>query len=103
MYNDFGLIGPKTDPAGSNGMPDGAETLTAIKSQVAPCMSRGDGSGTIIAELVLGRVAGIQSGKAKGTWYKEIGQGMGAALNPASVANAYVLAVRGTWLSFKIR
>jgi tungstate transport system substrate-binding protein len=103
MYNDFVLIGPKSDPAGIKGMSDVAEALKAIKSKGAPFISRGDRSGTHIAELDLWKAAGIDIGKDKGPWYKEIGQGMGAALNTASAANAYVLADRGTWLSFKNR
>jgi tungstate transport system substrate-binding protein len=103
MYNDFVLIGPKSDPAGIKGMADVAEALRAIKSKGAPFISRGDRSGTHIAELDLWKAAGIDIGKEKGPWYKEIGQGMGAALNTASAANAYVLADRGTWLSFKNR
>jgi len=103
MYNDFVLIGPKSDPAGIKGMTDVAEALKAIKSKGAPFISRGDRSGTHIAELDLWKAAGIDIGKEKGPWYKEIGQGMGAALNTASAVNAYVLADRGTWLSFKNR
>ena len=103
MYNDFVLIGPKSDPAGIKGMTDVAEALKTIKSKGAPFISRGDRSGTHIAELDLWKAAGIDIGKEKGPWYKEIGQGMGAALNTASAANAYVLADRGTWLSFKNR
>jgi tungstate transport system substrate-binding protein len=103
MYNDFVLIGPKSDPAGIKGMTDVAEALKAIRSKGAPFISRGDRSGTHIAELDLWKAAGIDIGKDKGPWYKEIGQGMGAALNTASAANAYVLADRGTWLSFKNR
>jgi tungstate transport system substrate-binding protein len=103
MYNDFVLIGPKSDPAGIKGMTDVAEALKAVKSKGASFISRGDRSGTHIAELDLWKAAGIDIGKDKGPWYKEIGQGMGAALNTASAANAYVLADRGTWLSFKNR
>jgi tungstate transport system substrate-binding protein len=103
MYNDFVLIGPKSDPAGIKGMSDVAEALKAIKSKGAPFISRGDRSGTHIAELDLWKAAGVDIGKDKGPWYKEIGQGMGAALNAASAADAYVLADRGTWLSFKNR
>src|SRR4029453_15549328 len=103
MYNDFILVGPKSDPAGIKGMTDIAEALKAIKAKGAPFISRGDRSGTHSAELELWKAAGIDIGKDKGPWYKEIGQGMGAALNTASAANAYVLADRGTWLSFKNR
>jgi tungstate transport system substrate-binding protein len=103
MYNDFVLIGPKSDPAGVKGMTSVTTAFQAIKGKQAPFISRGDRSGTHIAELDLWKMAGIDIGKDKGPWYKEIGQGMGAALNTASAANGYVLADRGTWLSFKNR
>jgi tungstate transport system substrate-binding protein len=103
MYNDFVLIGPKGDPAGIKGSRDIGAALTAIKTKGADFISRGDKSGTHQAELNLWKVAGIDIAKDKGPWYKEIGQGMGAALNTASASNAYVLADRGTWLSFKNR
>jgi tungstate transport system substrate-binding protein len=102
MYNDFVLIGPASDPAGAKGK-DIVTGLQAIKDKAAPFISRGDRSGTHLAELELWKIAGIDIGKEKGPWYKEIGQGMGAALNTASAANAYLLADRGTWLSFKNR
>jgi tungstate transport system substrate-binding protein len=103
MYNDFVLIGPKSDPAGIKGKSDIVAALQAIKAKVAPFISRGDRSGTHIAELDLWKAAGIDIAKDRGPWYKEIGQGMGAALNTASAANAYVLADRGTWIAFKNR
>jgi len=103
MYNDFILVGPKSDPAGIKGMTDIAEALKAIRAKGAPFISRGDRSGTHVAELELWKAAGIDIGKDKGPWYKEIGQGMGAALNMGSAADAYVLTDRGTWLSFKNR
>jgi tungstate transport system substrate-binding protein len=103
MYNDFILIGPKNDPAGVKGAKDIVAALKAIKEKGAPFISRGDKSGTHSAELNLWKAAGIDIAKEKGPWYKEIGQGMGAALNTASASNAYVLADRGTWLSFKNR
>ena len=103
MYNDFVLIGPKGDPAGVAGTKDIVAALTAIKAKQAPFVSRGDRSGTHQAELKLWRVAGVDIAKEKGPWYREIGQGMGAALNTASAMNAYVLADRGTWISFKNR
>jgi tungstate transport system substrate-binding protein len=103
MYNDFILIGPKGDPAGIKGSKDIVAALTAIKAKGADFISRGDKSGTHQAELNLWKVAGVDIAKDKGPWYKEIGQGMGAALNTASASNAYVLADRGTWLSFKNR
>src|SRR5215475_1045357 len=103
MYNDFVLIGPNSDPAGVKGMGDITKALQAIKAKGAPFISRGDRSGTHIAELDLWKAAGIDIAKEKGPWYKEIGQGMGAALNTASASNAYTLSDRGTWLSFKNR
>ncbi len=103
MYNDFILIGPKNDPAGVKGEKDIVAALEAIKEKGVPFISRGDKSGTHSAELNLWKAAGIDIAKEKGPWYKEIGQGMGAALNTASASNAYVLADRGTWLSFKNR
>jgi tungstate transport system substrate-binding protein len=102
MYNDFVLIGPKSDPAGVKGMKDVAKALRMIKDKQAPFISRGDRSGTHLAELALwNKNAGIDIEKEKGPWYKSIGQGMGAALNTASASNAYVLSDRGTWISFK--
>jgi len=103
MYNDFVLIGPESDPAGVKGTKDIVAALKAIKEKGAAFISRGDKSGTHQAELNLWTVAGVDIAKDKGAWYKEIGQGMGAALNTASASNAYVLADRGTWLSFKNR
>jgi tungstate transport system substrate-binding protein len=102
MYNDFVLIGPKGDPAGIKGK-DVLTALQTIKVKSASFVSRGDRSGTHIAELALWKKAGIDVAHDKGPWYKEIGQGMGAALNMASASNAYVLADRGTWLAFKNR
>src|SRR5262245_5827282 len=102
MYNDFVLIGPNSDPAGIKGTKDVAKALLTIKEKQAPFISRGDRSGTHIAELALwSKDAGIDIDKDKGPWYKSIGQGMGAALNTAAASNAYVLSDRGTWLSFK--
>jgi tungstate transport system substrate-binding protein len=101
MYNDFVLIGPRSDPAAVRGSKDVLASLAAIKLKGATFISRGDRSGTNIAELDLWRLAGIDIAASKGPWYKEIGQGMGAALNTASADNAYVLSDRGTWLAFK--
>jgi tungstate transport system substrate-binding protein len=103
MYNDFILIGPKSDPAGVRAK-DIETALKAIHAKAAPFVSRGDKSGTHAAELARWKAAGIDvAGIDKGPWYREIGQGMGAALNTASAMNGYVLADRGTWLSFKNR
>jgi tungstate transport system substrate-binding protein len=102
MYNDFVLIGPQDDPAGVKGK-DIVTALQTIKEKSVPFISRGDRSGTNMAEINLWKDAGIDIAKEKGSWYKEIGQGMGAALNTASALNAYVLSDRGTWLAFKNR
>jgi tungstate transport system substrate-binding protein len=103
MYNDFVLIGPKGDPAGIKGSKDIVAALKAIQAKAAPFVSRGDRSGTHQAELALWKDAGIDIATTKGPWYRDIGQGMGAALNTASAMNAYVLSDRGTWISFKNR
>jgi tungstate transport system substrate-binding protein len=102
MYNDFVLIGPKDDPAGVKGK-DIETALKTIQAKAAPFVSRGDRSGTHAAELALWKQAGIDIAVSKGPWYREIGQGMGAALNTASAMNGYVLSDRGTWISFKNR
>jgi tungstate transport system substrate-binding protein len=99
MYNDFVLIGPKRDPAGIKGK-DIENALKTIKEKAAPFVSRGDRSGTHVAELALWKLAGIDIATAKGAWYREIGQGMGAALNTANAMGAYVLSDRGTCISF---
>jgi tungstate transport system substrate-binding protein len=103
MYNDFVLIGPKSDPAGVVGTKDILAALKTVKAKQAPFVSRGDRSGTHQAELALWKDAGVDIAADKGPWYRDIGQGMGAALNTASAMNAYVLSDRGTWISFKNR
>ena len=101
MYNDFIIVGPKADPAHIAGDKDVADALRKIAAARAPFISRGDRSGTHEAELRLWKIAGIDVAAAKGDWYREIGQGMGPALNMASSSNAYLLSDRGTWLSFR--
>jgi len=103
MYNDFVLVGPKTDPARVGGSKDIVEALRRIRAAQAPFVSRGDKSGTHMAELELWKAAGIDIASAKGPWYRDTGQGMGPALNSASSMNAYVLSDRGTWLAFRNR
>lgn len=102
MYNDFVLIGPKSDPAGVKGK-DIATALKAIEAKGAPFITRGDRSGTHAAELALWIVAGIDIANTKGAWYRESGQGMTAALDTARKANAYVLADRASWIAFRDR
>ncbi len=101
MYNDFVLIGPRNDPAGITGETDVTAALKKIMAKGEPFISRGDRSGTNMKELMLWQAAGVDIAAEKGPWYKSIGQGMGAALNTASAAGAYVLSDRATWLSFK--
>jgi tungstate transport system substrate-binding protein len=103
MYNDFVLIGPKSDPARVSGGRGILDALKKIKAAGAPFVSRGDKSGTHIAELDLWKLAGIDIASEKGPWYRDTGQGMGPALNTASAMNAYILSDRGTWISFKNR
>ena len=100
MYNDFVLIGPKTAPTGIKSQ-DIVSALKAIFAAGSPFVSRGDKSGTHAAELDLWKAAGLDPAATKPAWYREIGQGMGAALNTAGAMGAYVLADRGTWISFK--
>ena len=102
MYNDFVLIGPKFDPAGIKGR-DVVEAMKKLAAGQAAFISRGDKSGTHAAELRFWKAAGIDTPAAKVAGYKECGCGMGPALNMAAAASAYLLADRGTWLSFKNR
>jgi tungstate transport system substrate-binding protein len=103
MYNDFVIVGPKSDPAHITGDKDVVDALRKIAAAGASFISRGDHSGTHEAELRLWKQAGIDVTTAKDGWYREIGQGMGPALNMASSSKAYLLSDRGTWLSFKNR
>ncbi len=103
MYNDFVIIGPKSDPAKIAGSKDVARALASIAAAQAPFVSRGDKSGTHAAELRYWKDAGIDPTAHKTTWYRETGSGMGPSLNTASSMNAYLLADRGTWLNFKNR
>jgi len=102
MYNDFVLIGPKSDPAKIGGGKDIQVALQKIAAAQAPFISRADKSGTHAAELRYWKGAGISPSPAQ-SWYKETGSGMGPALNTASAMNGYILADRATWLSFKNR
>ncbi len=103
MYNDFVIVGPKSDPAKVHGMNDAVAALKKIAAAKAPFASRGDRSGTHVAELSLWKAAGLDPAKDKPSWYRETGSGMGATLNTAAGMEAYALTDRGTWLSFKNR
>ncbi len=102
MYNDFVIVGPKSDPAKAGGK-DVVGGLQKVKAAQQPFVSRADKSGTHAAEIRLWQMAGVDIAKDKGPWYKETGSGMGPALNTASGMNGYIVADRGTWLSFKNR
>lgn len=103
MYNDFVVVGPAADPAGVRGGKDAGEALRRIAAAGAPFVSRGDRSGTHAAELRLWEAAGVDPAAGRGRWYREVGQGMGPALNTAAAMDAYVLTDRGTWLAFRNR
>jgi tungstate transport system substrate-binding protein len=103
MFNDFVITGPAADPASIAGLGDTAEALRRISAARAPFISRGDRSGTHAAELRLWQQARIDPATGRGQWYREVGQGMGPALNTAAAQGAYILADRGTWLSFRNR
>ncbi len=100
MYNDFVIIGPNDDPAGLRNAADAAGAMAAIAAAEAPFASRGDDSGTHVAEMTLWAAAGVAPA---GRWYLSTGSGMGATLNTAAQVPAYALTDRGTWLSFENR
>jgi tungstate transport system substrate-binding protein len=103
MFNDFVIVGPAADPARINGLRDTNDALRRVAGARAAFVSRGDRSGTHAAELRLWQLAGVDPAAGRGQWYREVGQGMGPALNTAAAQNAYILADRGTWLSFRNR
>ena len=100
MYNDYVLVGPRSDPAGLRGLADAAAALARIAASHAVFASRGDDSGTHKKEQDLWAAAGLDPTAASGTWYRETGSGMGATLNAAAGMDAYALADRATWLAF---
>ncbi|RUS59251.1 sulfate ABC transporter substrate-binding protein [Pseudorhodobacter sp. E13] len=97
MYNDFVIVGPAADPAGTKAKANALDAFAAIAEAQAPFVSRGDDSGTHKMELALWKDAGVDPA---GEWYRAVGQGMGAALNTAAGMNAYILADRASWLNF---
>lgn len=103
MYNDFVIVGPDSDPAGIRSTKEASEAFAKIAEAKATFASRGDDSGTHKAELRLWKEAGIDIGKTGGSWYRELGSGMGPTLNTAAQMPAYTLADRGTWISFENR
>ncbi len=103
MWNDFLVVGPSSDPASVAGMRDAPAALAKIAAARAPFVSRGDDSGTHVAELQLWQPTGLDPREQSGTWYREVGSGMGATLNTAAGMDAYTLVDRGTWLAFRNR
>jgi len=103
MFNDFVIVGPAADPARVTGLRDTNAALRRIAEARAPFISRGDRSGTHAAELRLWQLAGVDPAAGRGQWYREVGQGMGPALNTAAAQGGYILTDRGTWLSFRNR
>jgi tungstate transport system substrate-binding protein len=102
MYNDFVIVGPKSDPAGIRGIRNAREAFARIAATRAPFASRGDDSGTNRMELRLWKSAGAGPDKSN-AWYRDLGQGMGPTLNIAAGLNAYTLTDRATWANFKNR
>jgi tungstate transport system substrate-binding protein len=103
MYNDFVVVGPKADPAKIAGLKSVEEAFRRIQRSQSPFVSRGDKSGTHAAELRYWQDARVDLAATKGNWYRDVGQGMGPALNTAAGMNGYILADRGTWLNFRNR
>ena len=101
MYNDFVVVGPRSDPAAVRGMDDVARAMAKLAAAEAVFASRGDNSGTHKKELGLWKAAGVDVATAGGNWYRETGSGMGATLNTAGGLGAYTLADRATWISFR--
>jgi tungstate transport system substrate-binding protein len=101
MYNDFILVGPKSDPAHVDGGKDIVAAFRSVAEARAPFVARGDDSGTSKAELRLWKAADIDPKASGESWYRDTGSGMGPTLNTAAAMDAYTLSDRGTWLSFK--
>ncbi|MEM8837000.1 MAG: substrate-binding domain-containing protein [Pseudomonadota bacterium] len=101
MYNDFVFIGPKADPANLSEAGNAAEAMTQIADKKANFVSRGDDSGTHKREVSLWKGAGLEPENFDSAWYREVGAGMGAALNIAAGMDAYILSDRASWLNFK--
>ena len=100
MYNDFVVVGPPSDPAAVTGMTDAVEALATIAKREALFVSRGDNSGTHMAELRLWAETGVDTQAESGGWYRETGSGMGATLNTGTEMGAYIMTDRATWIAF---
>lgn len=121
MHNDFVVIGPPKDPAGIKGIKDAAVAMKKIADAKALFVSRGDDSGTHGKEQALWKSSGVPTttqsvelvsgGKTSRIsfivpggsekWYLSIGQGMGKAITFSDEKQAYTLADRGTYISYK--
>ena len=101
MFNDFVIVGPADDPAEIARAAKATGAFMSISDHRAIFVSRGDNSGTHKMELSLWEKNQVDVSKASGTWYREVGAGMGATLNIAAGMNAYTLVDRATWSSFK--
>ena len=101
MYNFFVIVGPADDPAGVKGSVTAADAFKAIAAKGATFVTRGDKSGTNTAELKIWKDAGLAPDPATDTWYKNIGAGMGQALNTASELQAYTISDKATYLANK--
>jgi len=99
MYNDFVLIGPPEDPAGSKGKSI-AEALSAIGSSANVFVSRGDNSGTNKKERALWKLADVTMPEQE-PWYRQSGQGMLATINVAGEMKGYTLTDRGTYIKYE--
>ena len=96
-WNDFVIVGQKADPARIAGGHDAVAALKTIADDKAAFVSRGDRSGTNALELRLWKAADIDpKATGGGSWYRDIGGGMGQALNAAAAMPAYTLSDRGT-------
>ena len=103
MYNDFVVVGPDSDPAKIKGITDVSAAFRKIALTKSTWASRGDASGTDLAEKEIWQALGIAVSKSGPEWYRELGQGMGPTLNTSAQLPAYTLSDRGTWISFKNR
>ncbi len=103
MYNDFVVVGPDSDPAKIKGITDVSAAFRKIAETKSTWASRGDASGTDLAEKEIWQALGIAVSKSGPEWYRELGQGMGPTLNTSAQLPAYTLSDRGTWISFKNR
>ncbi len=99
MYNDFVILGPRSDPAKVASTDSAVGAFRAVAEAQERFVSRGDESGTHLRELAIWSQADLDP-QDFGSWYSEVGASMGASLNTASGLDAYILADRASWLTF---